>query len=464
MLAANTAFRSSVYEKHKCSLLILLLLLSLVQSCTDQGQTIKPILSNMEVVLLEENDHLQHLVRKLNQGSSINGRTNSLLDEVNFERAIKKHSTERGNTHYSFAMQSDNGLTIRKFILSENNEHKISRHIFEYEVDAVWLSENAEFPGWDQYNGFFRILDLEEIVIAENKIIAGASINAEHKSGRSSGTSCITYTQLIGYICVGGSCSPKYETITTCFSSGGGSGGNETSQENPESIGVEMGPTDMPIDGNGGGGNSSACGDGYIKDVNGNCIQGCPSGQETVNGNCEPVCPSGQRRDQNGHCTIIEDCDTADQIINAIQDFLQEIWANTKVTSDQTLMSDRMEDGGWVTESDGNYSYTPFPSDWERTPCGINPPADWQSDIPSNAVGWVHAHPFFLGEDRRSICGYDKSEAAYQGGPSVPDWETLIAVSNQIGNFGMKAYTIDGDLVSSVDILQNVIKYNRCGY
>jgi hypothetical protein len=118
-----------------------------------------------------------------------------------------------------------------------------------------------------------------------------------------------------------------------------------------------------------------------------------------------------------------------------------------------------------VTERNGNYSYTPFPSDWERMPCGINPPADWQSDIPPNAVGWVHSHPFFLGEDRRSICGGDESsEGTYQGGPSNEDWEALIAFANHIGNFGMKAYTIDGDLMSSVDIVQNVIKYNRCGY
>jgi hypothetical protein len=249
--------------KHQFSIALILLFLSLIQACTDQDQPIEPELSNIEVVLLAENDHLQNLVSNLNQEYSTNGRTTSILDEVNFERAIKKRNAERGNTHYSFSMSSDDGLTIRKFIISESNEHTISRHIFEYEVDAGWLSDIEEFPGWDRYNGFFRILDLEGTVIAENKIIAGSSINTDKKSGRGSGASCITYTQLIGYICVGGSCSPKYETITTCFSSGDGSGGNETSEGNPEGVGVEMGPTDIPIDGNGGG-NSSSWSDGLV--------------------------------------------------------------------------------------------------------------------------------------------------------------------------------------------------------
>jgi hypothetical protein len=93
-----------------------------------------------------------------------------------------------------------------------------------------------------------------------------------------------------------------------------------------------------------------------------------------------------------------------------------------------------------------------------------NPPADWQSDIPSNAVGWVHAHPFFLGEDRRSICGYDKSEAAYPGGPSYIDHLFLNAMQNAMGNFSSKAYVIDGDLISSVNFLRQLATYSRCGY
>jgi hypothetical protein len=246
-------------KKHQFLRIAILLVLFLIEACTDQDQTIAPEQLNIEVVLLTDNDHLRTLVSLFNQEATINGRSSSILAEVDFERAIKKHNAQTGNTHYSFSMHSDDGLIVRKFILSENSEGEITGHIFEYEVDAGWLSEIEEFPGWDQYNGFFRILDLAGTVIAENRMIAGSSVNTDKKSGRGSGASCVTYTQLIGYICVGGSCTPKYETITTCFSADGGSGGNETSQGgDTEGVGVEMGPTDMPIDGNGGGGGGSS--------------------------------------------------------------------------------------------------------------------------------------------------------------------------------------------------------------
>lgn len=79
-------------KKYKLLSIVILLLLSLVQACTDQDQIIKPELPNIEVVLLADSDHLQNLVSKLNQESLINGRTSSILDEVNFERAMKKHN------------------------------------------------------------------------------------------------------------------------------------------------------------------------------------------------------------------------------------------------------------------------------------------------------------------------------------------------------------------------------------
>ena len=212
---------------------------------------------------------------KINQQGSMNGRSNSILDEVDFERAMKRFNPETGNTHYSFSMHSDSGLTLRKFILSENSENEISGHIFEYEVDADWLAEVEIFPGWHQYNGYFRILDLDGEVIAENEIISGSSVSKESSNGRSSRYICITTIRLIGWVGAHPDyMGARYETITTCFSSRGGNQGNETSQGDSENIGVEMGPTDIPIDGNGGGEDSSptSCRDGYVRNGSGNCI------------------------------------------------------------------------------------------------------------------------------------------------------------------------------------------------
>jgi hypothetical protein len=350
---------------------------------------------------------------------------------------------------------------MRKFVLTENAEKEIFGQVFVYEADADWLAEIDSFPGWHQYNGYFSILDLDGTVLAENKIMNGTSVDTESKNGRTSGTICITTTwEVCTYVKgqPGNSCYYETETNCTTISGGGTQIGGIPAEPTPLIPDEEDDPTPSPA-------TPTSCAKEYIIDANGNCVQGCPSGQEIVNGNCEPVCPSGQRRDQNGHCTLIENCDTEDEIVNAIQNFLQDIWANTNVTSENTPMSDRLEDGGWVTERNGNYSYTPFPSDWERMPCGINPPADWQSDIPSNAVGWVHSHPFFLGEDRRSICGGDESsEGTYQGGPSTYDYRFLNAMQNATGNFSLKAYVIDGDLISSVNFLRQLEKYIRCGY
>ena len=81
-------------RKHTLLLTTSFFLLFLIQACTDQQEAIEPEQSSIEVVLLSDNNHLQNLVGKINQESSINGRTNSLLSEVNFERAMKKHNSE----------------------------------------------------------------------------------------------------------------------------------------------------------------------------------------------------------------------------------------------------------------------------------------------------------------------------------------------------------------------------------
>ncbi|REE01304.1 hypothetical protein [Marinoscillum furvescens] len=187
----------------------------------------------VEVVLLTESKHLQGLVHELELSSPPHARySSSLLDAVDFDRAVKSINPETGNTHYSFSMTDDNGFILRKFILTENQVNEVVGSVFEYEMDAEWYAEYDSFPGMDKYTGYFRILDLEGNVIAKNKMVNGTSEAKESTSGRTSGMTCSSRIVQIGQICVGGYCSPKYETVTTCYfttsSGGGGSSGSPT--------------------------------------------------------------------------------------------------------------------------------------------------------------------------------------------------------------------------------------------
>ncbi|MEM6737709.1 MAG: hypothetical protein AAF620_16725 [Bacteroidota bacterium] len=204
------------------------------------------------------------------------------------------------------------------------------------------------------------------------------------------------------------------------------------------------------------------CNNGYIPNINGECY--CPSHAEEINGECLLKCIEGYRRDENNSCLQILDCTTDDDIINNIQSAFKEIWEASNAANVGVPMSDRSEEGGWIVENNGVYSYVPFPISWIRSSCGIDPPSTWTNDIPSNAVGWVHSHPFYIGEDRQSVCGTESVEESYVGGPSEFDWEALAAFSQQIGNFGMKAYVIDGNSISYVDVLRRLQSFNRCAY
>lgn len=178
-----------------------------------------------------------------------------------------------------------------------------------------------------------------------------------------------------------------------------------------------------------------------------------------------PTCYTGYVRDASGECVIAPDpCNTNDSIIDNlnVQNAFTDIWNNSNASNTSVPMQDRREDGGWIVQS-GNWStYIPFPETWTRSPCGIQPPANWADDIPDNLVGWVHSHPFYVGEDRRSVCG--DVEEAYVGGPSGPDFELHVAIMNETGNFSLMGYVIDGNFISSIDFLRNVVQFDRCGF
>ena len=147
-----------------------------------------------------------------------------------------------------------------------------------------------------------------------------------------------------------------------------------------------------------------SCG-GLLTDVNGNCY--CPSFMETVNGDCIFKCIEGYTRNEAGNCTLIEDCDTEDELISHVEAELEALWKNSNASHTSSPMGDRVERGGWIVSGTDGYSFVPFPSAWVMTPCGIDGTIN-DGDIPDNLVGIIHTHPFYVGEDTRGVCGFGR--------------------------------------------------------
>lgn len=189
-----------------------------------------------------------------------------------------------------------------------------------------------------------------------------------------------------------------------------------------------------------------------------------PSGGSTGNTDSDS---DNDNNDEDTPEELVLPCNTGDDILDdsGIQESLSSIWEASSVGG---IMSARKEQGGWIVENNGSFSFVPYPDDWQRTACGIQSPSDWLSDVPDNAVAMVHTHPFYQGEDTRSVCG-DEGEASYQGGPSWDDCKVLTEIASETNNFALEGYVIDGNNISkynwkSVANTENIEKYVRCGY
>jgi len=300
------------------SKLFFILPLLLFLACQDESpELIAP--DKSEVIFLEDNIHLQNLVNQINV-STINGRSNSLLDDVDFNKAIVTVDEESGLTSYTFSMFTENRAALRKFILAENQQQQIEGYVYEYELDVDWYNSLDSFPGWDQYNGYFRILNLDGDVFAENTIVDGESLFNNNTNGRTSGYTCITYTVRVGWICVGGGCSPKYETVTDCFlnatSGGGGGSSNFATNENftyPERVSLEL-------------------------DLNLNDL-----------GTLPPSCPYG--KDESGNC--LSEVESWEQNVCTTNAFdnnpcLASVWNKLKSTNAAASLLDKFENSSWI--------------------------------------------------------------------------------------------------------------------
>jgi hypothetical protein len=182
------------------------------------------------------------------------------------------------------------------------------------------------------------------------------------------------------------------------------------------------------------------------------------------------LCADGSVKPKDGDCPP-EPCDTEDPILDnsEIQSDLKNIlWSGSNALDVNTPMGDRSEQGGWIVATDDGFDIVFFPPNWSRDACGINPPSNWANNIPDNVVGVVHSHPYYLGEDRSSVCGEDRVEDAYAGGPSRQDLDFLIVVMDELSDFNLKGYVIDGSSISQYDIstaaTMQYQTYNRCGY
>ncbi len=205
------------------------------------------------------------------------------------------------------------------------------------------------------------------------------------------------------------------------------------------------------------------CDNGFIRDWNNNCY--CPSALEVINYQCTFKCPTGYKRNLDGICVPIDDCNTNDPIINALQDEFENIWKASNASHTSIPMANRLEYGGWIVSNANGYSFVPFPSDWTRKPCEINPSGNWT--IPQGIVGIVHSHPFFVGENTKIVCG-PMGEESYSGGPSDDDAYFLYLIAKHLSDYNLKGYVIDGKNIHKFDPLTYgstlFSTISRCGY
>lgn len=160
-------------------------------------------------------------------------------------------------------------------------------------------------------------------------------------------------------------------------------------------------------------------------------------------------------------------CETGDPILDntGIQEALELIWEASKTS---LPIAQRVEQGGYITQSNGKYKFISFPKTWSKFACGINLPSNWKNSIPSNTVALVHSHPFFVGENTTAsnVCG-SSGEVSYTSLHSQDDRDMLQEVGNDQGNFGIKGYVIDGNNIVRYGVLSftqaESIK-TRCGY
>lgn len=186
-------------------------------------------------------------------------------------------------------------------------------------------------------------------------------------------------------------------------------------------------------------------------------------------------CGEGFEPDGRGGCQpAVEPCITDDKVLDSkdFQESMKAIWDASNAADKTVPLNERRETGGWIVDNEGQISFIPFQC-FVSNPCGMLEVKDWRNEIPQDVIGYVHSHPFYKGEDTRSVCCNENSTKvdslfakSYQNEPSQEDYVFLAEMMNETGKFfSLKAYVLDGDKISIImNMLGDVKKHNRCGY
>lgn len=204
-------------------LLFYILLSFFIAGCIENG--VQPVNEQriIEEIKINEDDHLQTLLGQFKTDKIANGRSASILNEIDLNIALKKTDTLTGIVQYAFSITDGMDKTLQNFILTELPDNTLYGHVFIYNVDSTWLEEVGYFPGWDKYTGTFTIIDLEGNVLAENNMMDGTSLEeGKQTNGRINGSICYSTTWEVTVSSKYGSYT-YYETETNCvtYSSSG---------------------------------------------------------------------------------------------------------------------------------------------------------------------------------------------------------------------------------------------------
>ena len=236
--------------------------------------------------------------------------------------------------------------------------------------------------------------------------------------------------------------TPVFEVVED--GPGGGGGGGDTGGGEPGGDDPWPSPDDPPGDGE-----PSDCvsmGPGLP------CLPGGGGGDPS-----DPTDPDPDTCDEPDHPAISGETGAA---------FLSALWESSNVgtINDRTPLQDRVENAYWaVRDSRGATSYVPLPDDWPRTACGIGMPADWRDYIPDEAYAFIHTHPYYLGEDVKSLCG-DDYESNYQSGTNLDDIGFVFDAAAASGRH-IKGYIIDGGAITAYGSDTPLVEpIDRCGY
>lgn len=164
-------------------------------------------------------------------------------------------------------------------------------------------------------------------------------------------------------------------------------------------------------------------------------------------------------------------CTTNDPVIDdpVVEQLFTNLWTSSNPSAEQ---SQRVEQAAWIVQTPTGLATLPW-TDADFAPCAVTPHYG-SFQIPANAIGWVHTHPFTQGELQTSCdpIGYGSDGgpiyATYNSWPNANDIGLASAINDSLGR-RINAYTIDSSRIMrfvAVDAsaATGVTPYSRCGY